>query len=104
MASDRLIAEEPDAAAGAIRAVVKTQQALKAIPPSRRRSVALFPPLEAELIAELIDARRSVLRADDHPEDKVLRMTQFAQAIGRFRRPVPYEQVVATQFSHLWRG
>jgi ABC-type nitrate/sulfonate/bicarbonate transport system substrate-binding protein len=103
MASDRLIAERPDAAAGAIRAVAKAQQALKANPalatPVGRR---LFPPLEADLIAELIE-RDAPFYEPQIPEDKVLRMTQFAQAIGLLRGPVPYEQVVATQLAYLWK-
>jgi ABC-type nitrate/sulfonate/bicarbonate transport system substrate-binding protein len=102
MASDRLIAERPDAAAGAVRAVVKAQQALKANPslatPLGRR---LFPPPEAELIAALIE-RDAPFYEPQIPENKVLRMTQFAQDIGLLSGPVPYEQVVAIQFAYLW--
>jgi len=29
-------------------------------------------------------------------------MNRFAQDIGLLPAPVPYDQVVATQFSHLW--
>jgi ABC-type nitrate/sulfonate/bicarbonate transport system substrate-binding protein len=101
MARNRLITEQPDAAAGAMRAVVKAQQALMANPalasPLGRR---LFPPPEAELIAELIE-RDAPFYAPQMPEDKVLRMTQFAQGIGLFRGPVPFERVVATQLAYL---
>ena len=53
--TDALIARSPDTAAAAVRAIVKTQAALKA-DVSRAAEVGrrLFPPSEAELIAELI--------------------------------------------------
>src|SRR5882724_12928830 len=52
--TDRLIAEKPDVAAGAVRAIVNTHEALKA-DYHRATEVGrkLFPPSEAELIAEL---------------------------------------------------
>jgi len=31
-------------------------------------------------------------------------MNRFAQAVGLLASPVPYEQVVATQFRSLWAG
>jgi ABC-type nitrate/sulfonate/bicarbonate transport system substrate-binding protein len=54
-ATDALIARSPETAAGAVRALVKTQAALKA-DPSLATGIGrkLFPPSEAELIAELI--------------------------------------------------
>src|SRR5437762_2480520 len=53
--TERLIANSPDAAAAAARAIVKTQAALRA-DPERATAVGrrLFPPSEAALIAELI--------------------------------------------------
>src|SRR3954469_15301952 len=53
--TDRLIKESPGAAAAAVRALVKTQQALKQDPTlATGIGRKLFPPWEAELIAELI--------------------------------------------------
>src|SRR5271166_3845201 len=54
-ATDRLIDSSPEAAAAAVRAIVKTQAALRA-DPERATEVGrkLFPPSEATLIAELI--------------------------------------------------
>src|SRR5260370_39645326 len=54
-ATDRLIDGSPEVAAAAIRAVVKTQAALRANP-ERATEVGrkLFPPAETSLIAELI--------------------------------------------------
>ena len=53
--TDRLIEEHPDVAAGAVRAIVKTQKALKA-DASLATPIAerLFPPEEVPLIADLI--------------------------------------------------
>jgi hypothetical protein len=60
-----------------------------------------FPPPEAELIAELV--RRDLPYYDPTiPKEKVESMNRFAQDIGLLSGPVSYDQVVATQFSHLW--
>ena len=60
-----------------------------------------FPPSEAELIAELV--RRDLPYYDPRiPEEKVASMNRFAKDIGLLAGPLPYEQVVATEFSHLW--
>src|SRR5262249_42243156 len=54
-ATDVLIAKDPEIAAAAVRAVVGAQQTLKA-DPDRATSIGrkLFPPAQAELIAELV--------------------------------------------------
>src|SRR5215471_9547326 len=53
--TDRLIAQSPDVAAAAVRALVKTQTALEAdVARATEVGRKLFPPAEAELIAELI--------------------------------------------------
>jgi ABC-type nitrate/sulfonate/bicarbonate transport system substrate-binding protein len=103
IASDRFVEQQPEAAAGAVRAVVKTQQALKA-DPSLATQVGrrLFPPEEAELIAELI-ARDTPFYDPTISEEAVVRLNQFAQDVGLLSGPVPYERVVATQFLDLWK-
>src|SRR5438132_11323107 len=54
-ATDRLIQRSPETAAGAVRAIVKTQAALKEnVARATEVGRKLFPPSEAELIAELI--------------------------------------------------
>jgi NitT/TauT family transport system substrate-binding protein len=101
-ATDRLIEGSPDKAAGAVRAIVKTLAALKA-DPGRAAEVGrkLFPPSEAELIAELI--RRDVPFYDASiPREAVAGMGQFARDLGILREPLSYEQVVATQFANMW--
>jgi ABC-type nitrate/sulfonate/bicarbonate transport system substrate-binding protein len=100
--SHRLIERSPEAAAGAIRAIVKTHRALKQ-DPGRATAVGrkLFPPAEAELIADLI--RRDVPYYDPTiSESFVTDMNAFARSVGVLKGDVPYERVVATQFRALW--
>jgi len=95
-AADRLIAEKPDVAAASVRAIVKTQAALKA-DPSRATEVGkkLFPPSEAELIAELI--RRDLPFYDASiSQEFVTGMNQFCRAAGILKGDPVYEKVVAT--------
>ncbi|SRR5579884_378616 len=102
-ATDRLIAEEPQTVAAAVRALVKTQQALKEDPTrATETGRRLFPPDEAELIAELI--RRDLPYYNPAiSEASVASLNRFAQEVGLLSHPVPYEQVVATQFRDIWR-
>jgi ABC-type nitrate/sulfonate/bicarbonate transport system substrate-binding protein len=102
-ATDRLIAERPDAAAAAIRAIVKTQAALRAHP-DRAAEVGrkLFPPAEAGLIADLI--RRDCPYYDASISRQfVAGMNAFARDVGILAGDPAYEDVVAVQFSKLWR-
>ena len=102
--TDRLIGRSPDVAAAAVRALVNTQNALKA-DVSRATKVGrkLFPPGEAKLIAELIRRDLPYYDPSISPEF-VVGMNQFARDIGILQGQVPYEQVVATQFAELWKG
>lgn len=100
--SDRLIEQSPDKAAAAVRAIVKTQAALRA-DPSLATTVGrkLFPPTEAELIAELI--RRDLPYYDAAITPSFVEgMNAFARDIGILKGHPRYEDVVATQFSPLW--
>ncbi len=101
-ATDALIARTPETAAAAIRAIVKTQRALKA-EPARATEVGrkLFPPEQADLIAELI--RRDLPYYDPAiTPEFVAGMNQFAHDVGILDAPVAYKDVVATQFAGLW--
>jgi ABC-type nitrate/sulfonate/bicarbonate transport system substrate-binding protein len=86
-----------------VRAVVKAQKALKA-DPSLATQVGrrLFPPAEAEIIAELIK-RDAPFYDPSISEEAVVRLNQFAQDVGLLTGPIPYERVVSTQFAHLWQ-
>ncbi|HKT17307.1 MAG TPA: ABC transporter substrate-binding protein [Stellaceae bacterium] len=99
-----LIERSPESAAAAIRAIVKTQAALKA-DVARATAVGrkLFPPAEAELIAELI--RRDLPYYDPTiSRDFVAGMNAFARTENILKDNPAYEAVVATQFSALWAG
>ena len=99
-----MIERSPETAAAAVRAMVKTQAALKAnVARATEVGRKLFPPSEAELIAELI--RRDLPYYDASiSRDFVAGMNQFSRDIGILKGDVPYEDVVATQFSPLWKG
>jgi ABC-type nitrate/sulfonate/bicarbonate transport system substrate-binding protein len=102
VATEQRIATAPETVRAAIRAVVKAHKALKenvhlATEVGKKR----FPPAEAELIAELI--RRDLPYYDPAIGiDTVDAMNRFAQQIGLLSAPVPYQAVVATEFSPLW--
>jgi NitT/TauT family transport system substrate-binding protein len=101
--TERLIARAPDKAAAAIRAIIKTQQALKAdVTRATEVGKKLFPPQEAALIAELI--RRDLPYYDPAISAAfVTGMNQFARAAGILDGDVRYEDVVATRFTALWK-
>jgi NitT/TauT family transport system substrate-binding protein len=103
-ASDRLIERSPETAAAAVRAMVKTHAALKQnVALATEIGRKLFPPSEAELIAELI--RRDLPYYDASiSKSFVAGMNQFSRDIGILKGDVAYDSVVATQFSHLWKA
>ena len=103
-ATDALIARAPDNVAAAVRAIVKTQAALKA-DVTRAATVgnALFPPSEAALIVDLI--RRDLPYYDATlSREFVDGMSNFARRQGILDGEAAYEQIVATQFATLWHA
>jgi NitT/TauT family transport system substrate-binding protein len=103
-ATEALIARAPDTVAAAVRAIVKTQAALKAnVARASEVGRKLFPETEAALIAELI--RRDLPFYDATlPRDFIAGMKAFARSQGVLDREAAYEDVVATQFAPLWKG
>ena len=102
--TDRLIERSGETAAAAVRAMVKAQAALKAnVARATEIGRKLFPPSEAELIAELIRRDLPYYDASISP-GFVAGMNQFSRDVGILKGDVPYERVVATQFSHLWEA
>jgi len=101
-ANDVLIGRAPDKVAAAVRAIVKTQAALKAnVARASEVGKKLFPPTEAALIAELI--RRDLPYSDAALSQAFVGgMTDFARSQGLLAGPASYEDVVATQFAPLW--
>jgi ABC-type nitrate/sulfonate/bicarbonate transport system substrate-binding protein len=102
--TEALIERAPQAAAGAVRAIVNTHAALKKdVTLATRVGRKLFPPAEAELIAELI--RRDLPFYDAAISQKfVAGMNSFCHDVIILASDVPYNEVVATQFAHLWTG
>jgi len=93
--TDRMIERSPDQAAAAIRAIAKTHDALKKdVTLATGIGHKLFPPSEAELIAELI--RRDLPYYDTTISRAfVAGMNRFAQDVGILLGDVPYEKIVA---------
>ena len=102
VATDRLIEDFPDTAEGAVRAVVEAQLALRADPSlAARVGQGLFPPDEAALIEGLV-RRDAPYYTAGISQDSVASLNEFSRDIGLLSGHVAYEQVVASQFTHLW--
>jgi len=102
--TDVFIEREPASLEAAVRAIVKTQRALRA-DPSLAREVGRrkFPPDAARLIAAIVE-RDAAFYDPVISTEAVNGLNGFARAIGHLPHPVPYEQVVAVRFSQLWGG
>ncbi len=103
-ATTRLIETEPEIATAAVRAIVKTQTALRA-DPSRGQSGwrKTFPAREAALIVPLIARDLPFYDASISPEF-VSGMNQFSRDVGILKGDPEYSDVVATQFRDVWNG
>lgn len=100
--TERLIAEQPHVAAGAVRAIVRAQKALRADPSlATQIGNRLFPPEEAALIAGLIERDAPFYDAAIAP-DAVAGLNKFAMANGLIAEPIAYDRLVAAQFRELW--
>src|SRR6185437_13478238 len=102
-AREQLVKEHPEVAAGAIRAVRAAQKALKA-DPSLATGIGekLFPADEAELIAPLI-ARDAPFYDAVITREAIDGVMKFAKGFGLIKDVLPYEAVVGTEFSGLWK-
>jgi ABC-type nitrate/sulfonate/bicarbonate transport system substrate-binding protein len=102
--TQHLIDHSPDTAAAAVRAIVATQAALKQdVTLATQVGRKLFPPAEAELIAELIRRDLPFYEASIS-RTFVAGMNRFARDLGILKDDVPYEDVVADEFGSLWAG
>ena len=102
--TERLVKEHPDIAAGAVRAIVKTQQALRADPQlAAKAAQRLFPAEEASLIAYEV-ARDAPFYNPTISEEMVAHISRFAREIGALEGEVRYGELVATQFAGLWHA
>jgi ABC-type nitrate/sulfonate/bicarbonate transport system substrate-binding protein len=100
--SDAVIDRHPDAVAAAVRALVKTQNALKAdVSLATKVGRELFPASEAELIADVVE-RDLPFYDPAISREFVAGMTEFQRHMGLLTGEVSYEDVVATRFSPYW--
>ena len=104
MTTDALIEREPETAAAAVRALVKTQKALVAdVSLATKIGEKLFPGRDAEMIADVVARDLPYYDPTITPEF-VTGMNDFMTDLGWLGGQVPFEKVVATQFSDLWKG
>ncbi len=102
MTSDKMLADQPEAVAGAVRAIVKTQKALKAdVSLATKVGKKLFPEYEASLIADIVQRDLPYYDAAISPEF-VAGMTEFQRNVGLIKGHPKYEDVVATQVTKYW--
>jgi NitT/TauT family transport system substrate-binding protein len=100
---ESLVSEQREVAAGAIRATVKAQKVLKENPSiSTEIGQRLFPADEAQLIAGLIERDAPFYDAEISHE-AVDGLMRFARSAGLIKEAVPYEDLVASELSHLWK-
>src|SRR5476649_2720005 len=98
-----LIERAPEQATAAIRALVKTQAALRAdVKIATDVGRKWFPEFETSLIAELI-ARDLPFYDPAISRETFEGMNRFAQSMGLAKQSAKYEDVVATQFRALWK-
>jgi NitT/TauT family transport system substrate-binding protein len=101
--TDRLIAKDPQAAAGVVRAIARTLKALRGdIALATRAGEALFPTYEASLIADIV-LRDLPFYRPEISYSSVTAMLAFARDLGMLASDkLSYQNVVASQFSSLW--
>ena len=100
--SQKMIDDSPDDCAAAVRALVKTQKALRedvtlATEVGKKR----FPETEAGLIARVVERDLPFYTAAI-TEDFVSGMNKFQKDVGLVTGDFAYEEVVATQFMSEW--
>ncbi len=103
--TDALIARDPAAAEGVIRAIGKTHAALKRDPSlAAEAGRKLFPSTEAALIARLV-ARDAPYYDQRISPQQIAAINRFACDLGWLQSTdIGYEQIVAQQFAGLWNG
>ncbi|HYA30799.1 MAG TPA: ABC transporter substrate-binding protein [Acidobacteriota bacterium] len=101
-ASDDFIQRSPETAGAAVRAIARTQAALKRdVTRAAEVGGKLFPPSEANLIVELIRRDLPYYDATITPAF-VITMNQFARDVGILKADPSYDDVVAAQFKQYW--
>ena len=105
MTTDEFIAEQPHIAAAAIRAIVRTHNALKAdVTLANKVADALFPEREAQLIQALITRDLQYYDASV-PEKLVEGMNTFARGAGLLDGPPVLSRTsLQSSFPHCWES
>lgn len=100
--TDRLIAEEPEVVAAAVRAIVATQKALKAnVALATEVGRKLFPLREASLIAGIVARDLPHYDASIAPES-IGRLNEFCRAQKLLHGDPAFEAVVEHTLTPLW--
>jgi ABC-type nitrate/sulfonate/bicarbonate transport system substrate-binding protein len=101
--TDRLIERSPEIAVAALRALVATQNALKAdVSRATEAGAKRFPPRETGLIAGIVE-RDLPFYDSAISERSVAAINDFARRLSILDEDVPYADIVAVQFRDLWR-
>lgn len=100
--TERLVTEQPDTAAAAVRGLVAAQTILKsdvsrATEAARRR----FPPRETGLIAGIVERDLPYYDAAIRRQS-IPAINDFARWLSLLDDEVTYEEIVATEFAPLW--
>ena len=100
--TQKLIDDDPDTVAAAVRAIVSVQKAIKAdVSLATEVGRKSFPEAETALIAQVVERDLPYYDAAISPEF-VTGMNAFSRDMGLMTGDPGFEDVVATQFSHLW--
>ena len=102
VATDRMISQQPETAAAAVRAIIATQKKLrKDVSLATGIGEKLFSPDEAKLIAEVVE-RDLPYYSPAISEEFVTGMNTFAREMGILDGEFAYDDVVAPEFRALW--
>jgi ABC-type nitrate/sulfonate/bicarbonate transport system substrate-binding protein len=99
--TDKLITEQPEKIAGAVRAIAATQLALQKDVQLAENVAAKLFPRDSSYIVELVRRDLPFYRSD-LTHQFIEGMNRFARAIKILDRDAPYSEVVAEQFSEYW--
>jgi NitT/TauT family transport system substrate-binding protein len=100
--TQKMIDENPDTVAAAVRAIVNVQKAIKADVSLCTGAVrGSFPETETSLIAQVVERDLPFYDAAIS-EEFVAGMNAFSRDMGLMTGDPAYEDVVATQFRELW--
>jgi NitT/TauT family transport system substrate-binding protein len=100
--TDRLLADNPEAAAAVIRGIIRVHAILKNdISLATKVGNSLFPPDEAELIARVV---KRDLPFYDHriSEASINSINEYSRGVGLLKNALPFQKIVATEVIGNW--